>query len=273
MSVALIYETTMNGVCPYVYSPGQTWTLASLDGTDHPRGFQRNLHFSSQTSIMGSVAIKDLAQKRGISEEEASKAMSQIKVKFWRGIPPTNHSNSSSYINDAVNINVMMMLPCLATPIKISIGTNCKVEELKEAIKHKVGLGRDEQKLLITGRELLNGNTLAHYGIKDNDTINVMARFRHGAISTSQTRESSRHDHSIRDCSRRPYSRDKLLHETRRTPLTREEDLEDIGTPGAIVSTQRVVEGIELTDLDIDFDFDVLPFIIELRMDPRHETT
>jgi len=220
----------MNGVCPYVYSPGQTWSLASLDGSEHPRRFQRNLHFSSQALITGCLATKNLAKNRRISEEEASKAISQIKVKFWRGKSLTNHSRSN--VNEFINIIVKTLT---GKNIEIALEPNRTVEELKQAIKNIEGIPRHPQRLIFAGRQLEDRKTLADYGIKDNDKIHLVLRLCGGPT---------------------PYD---------------ESDL-DLGPRGALISTDRVVERTELTDLDIDFDFDVLPFVIELRMDPRHET-
>jgi len=63
-----------------VCNTGEPYNLHTLDET----GPQRKLHFSGQHTPTGELYLMKFAKERGISEDEASRILSQIRVNMWR---------------------------------------------------------------------------------------------------------------------------------------------------------------------------------------------
>jgi len=275
-NVALIYETPVSGLSPYVYRPGQTWSLSTLDPYNNDQGFQGNLHFTSQDLPSAMIECKKYQEKQGISADEASQITSQINVHFWREIssvpscvngrtnarkgqassPPYSQSAGSSDANGMTNAN--------STSVPYDNGKNLSLPSSPNVshIKSLHQKSRWDKITQVGGRIYKTIRTLTRKSnVKDpslNEDRSGYELHESTAIECATTLE------------------DELVCRSAAPPLGLFEDEDDvqipisrpkIGSRGTITSKNRVIQPNSIEDgFDYDFDFKVNPFVVELHM-------
>ena len=66
------------------------------------------------------------------------------------------------------------------TTYLLNVNPTDKIEDLRRKIQEKDGVKPEEQRLIFSAKQLVDGNTLQDYQIHENSTIHLVLRLRGG---------------------------------------------------------------------------------------------
>ncbi|XP_031559085.1 uncharacterized protein LOC116295429 [Actinia tenebrosa] len=64
------------------------------------------------------------------------------------------------------------------------VSSSCTIEQVKTMISEKEGIPIDQQRLIYSGEQLMDGNTLKYYGIRPGATLHLVLRLRGGGFTS-----------------------------------------------------------------------------------------
>jgi hypothetical protein len=87
-----------------------------------------------------------------------------------------NHANLALLRRrDGMQISIKL---CSDTYLRVSVEQTDHVEDLKDVLECIIGVPHGQQRVGFAGRQLEDGNTLGHYGIKEESTLCLWLRLR-----------------------------------------------------------------------------------------------
>ena len=99
------------------------------------------------------------------------------------GLPSTRPSTLPSLDQglDDIQISVKTLT---GKTIELRVNPSMSIEDLKYAIQDKEGIPPDQQRVVFSGKQLEDENTLETYKIADGNTLHLVIRLRGGAFPT-----------------------------------------------------------------------------------------